>query len=609
MEEHENNGAPDQAPDLPFSTKAGIFVGTVLPACAVDVLAHWGVTGLALGGFTAFALAKTSPQVYAQMRKHWKMLPAQAVPMWNAPQRRSLWDRLTNHYPEPKDFSSQETQPMTERLGPEEQEREDEFREEPLDEPEETEPSPTFAGLASSSRFLFSQVLTRFTPTLDRLFLALLPDGTPVYCAAKDLCHVALAGATGGGKSSILRLLLCQLCASGASVLLLNPHYTRYDREADPAEDWTPFEPFLVHDPMECRRYEVIRFYLKQVAMELLPKRLEKYAHSQSLGKPYFLAVEELPAIVAEIKEAPEYLARILREGRKVGIFLVTVATDFLVSTIAPGSGGGAVRDCYRTAYYVGGDGTTAKVLLDQSLAALAKVEGELGQGMALLRSSRVPLVRQACLVRVPYVDNRALYRLLGPSRYTPSLEHASAFLSPQATPSREPALEAVQPIRRPPIAPIAAPFPPSPLTQTDGTGPGTAGPRPVPVRLQQLVQVYEPGMSLTWLAGQLGVSEEKAYAWLREAKARGLLKEKTHQPGQHSHEAIHAPAQPEQHSFSPETHLSPDERRVLEAYRNGAKTGMAIKSVTGIAGTRVNECLHKLGPVLGLIDWQPRQK
>ena len=46
-----------------------------------------------------------------------------------------------------------------------------------------------------------------------------------------------------------LPFLTSQLCKAGAQVLLLNPHYTRYD--LDRQEDWTPFEPYLVSDPMK----------------------------------------------------------------------------------------------------------------------------------------------------------------------------------------------------------------------------------------------------------------------------------------------------------------------------------------------------------------------
>jgi hypothetical protein len=451
--------------------------------------------------------------------------------------------------------------------------------------------------LPISSHFTLSQVLTRFQPSLDRLFLGVLPDGTPLYCAAKDLCHVALAGATGGGKSSILRLLLAQLCAAGASVLLLNPHYTRFDREAEPPEDWTPFEPFLLHDPMECRRYEVIEFYLKQIATELLPNRLDKYAHSEPLGKPYFLAIEELPAIVARIKHAPDYLAQIVREGRKVGIFLITVAQDFLVSTIAPG-GGGAVRDCYRTAYYVGGDATTARILLDKAARLLP--EAELGQGTVLLRCQKVPLVKEARVVLVPYVDNRALYRLLGPSRYVPAA-------APRWQPAEEVPLEQLRPEqvlrqrqgqeyeqqrRNAPLLQRESP-PAPPVFPT----PAPMGPRAVPARLQQVAQVYEPGMPLARLAERLGVSEEKALVWLREARARGLLIGRERQPPQQesTREPYPVAIAPTIQGPEPQRQQPGLLERAVAAYRAGARSQSKLASALGISAWEARLLMPKV--------------
>src|SRR5579859_6863924 len=239
-------------------------------------------------------------------------------------------------------------------------------------------------------------------------------EGSDLTCSARDLCHVAIAGPTGGGKTSIIRLLLAQLCAARVQVVLLNPHYTRYDLEYD--EDWTPFEPYLLHDPMACRDYEVIGRSLKSAAKDLIPKRLERRAHSQPVGKPYFLIIDELPSIIREVSAAPEYLRIILEEGRKVGVFLISAAHNFLVKTIAPKVGGGSIRNCYRTAYYLGGDPTTARTLLD--LPSTLIPENELGKGVVMLRS--VP-TRKAMQVRVPYVDNGSLYRLLGPSTYQAS--------------------------------------------------------------------------------------------------------------------------------------------------------------------------------------------
>lgn len=266
----------------------------------------------------------------------------------------------------------------------------------------------------SAGMFTFSQVLRGFQPSLAQIYLATLEDGSTAYSPAKGLCHVALAGSTGNGKSSIIRLLMAQLCKAGACVVLLNPHYTRYDLDAQ--EDWTPYEPYLEYSPMECRKYEVIESILERAATVILPKRLDAYAESRPIGKPYFLVLDELPAIMAHIKDAPEYLAAILREGRKVGIFVICASQDFLVKTLK--LDGGAMRDCYRTAFYVGGDSTTARVLLDLTGAI---DESELGQGVVKLRCKQT---KQAVTARVPYVDNNSLYRLLGPSTYKASTRY-----------------------------------------------------------------------------------------------------------------------------------------------------------------------------------------
>ena len=93
-----------------------------------------------------------------------------------------------------------------------------------------------------------------------------------------------------------------------------------------------------------------------------------------------------------------------LREGRKVNLFLVGAAQDFLVKSVG---GTGAVRDCYRTAFYVGGDQTSARVLLDVK----GRVDdGQLGRGLAMLRSKATPTAQ---VVRVPLASNGTLARLL----------------------------------------------------------------------------------------------------------------------------------------------------------------------------------------------------
>ncbi len=246
-----------------------------------------------------------------------------------------------------------------------------------------------------------ADLTVNWRPSVQSITLAVGPGGQPYRVHAKDLCHVALAGATGGGKSNIMRLLLAQLVSAGAHVVLADPHYTPLDAES--GDDWRPIAQRLHMAP--AVKASDIQHMLAWLAADELPQRLERRYKGQPIGAPLFLAIDELPSIVKDIPEAPEHMGRLLREARKVGIFIIGAAQDFLVKTIG---GAGAVRDCYRTSYYVGGDAQTARVLLDVQ----GRVDdGQLGQGLAMLRSKVTPT---ASLVRVPLASNAAIYGLLG---------------------------------------------------------------------------------------------------------------------------------------------------------------------------------------------------
>ncbi len=257
-----------------------------------------------------------------------------------------------------------------------------------------------------------SELVQTWRPSVDSITLAVGPGGVPYRVHARELCHVALAGATGGGKSNIMRLLLAQLTAAGAKVVLADPHFTPYDPES--GDDWRPIAQRLHMAP--AVKAADIRHMLAWMATDELPQRLERRYKGQHVGAPLFLAIDELPSIAKDVPEAPEHLGRLLREARKVNIFVIGAAQDFLVKTIG---GAGAVRDCYRTAFYVGGDAQTARVLLDVRGSV---DDGQLGQGLAMLRCKVTP---QAALVRVPYASNEAISRLLDGSEtaYGPTID------------------------------------------------------------------------------------------------------------------------------------------------------------------------------------------
>jgi hypothetical protein len=309
----------------PMKQSATFAGSTLVTMGLVDVLAHLGPTGLLVGGLASYVAWKHGPELYEYVRGKLPSSPCPSEPAEEpvlgarpepgarhpGERGRSLLDRALGRFPKEQATDEQDEDVSEEEAYLSLKEAREEVMFELDGEDHLLRPSP------SRGVFLFSSVLERFHPTLDRIFLARTATGLDLFCTARDLCHVALAGTTNGGKSSILRMLVLQLCRIGVRVLLLNPHYTRYDLDMD--EDWTPFEPYLVYPPMECRKYEVIAHYLKSTAKDLIPKRLERRAHSQPVGKPYFIVIDELPSIVREIDAAPDYLRVILEEGRKVG--------------------------------------------------------------------------------------------------------------------------------------------------------------------------------------------------------------------------------------------------------------------------------------------------
>jgi hypothetical protein len=246
------------------------------------------------------------------------------------------------------------------------------------------------------------QVLDTFQPSAERILLGMGPGGAPVTVGVRSLCHVALCGATGGGKSNLLRLLLPQLQAIGARVVLADPHYAPIDAET--GEDWRGIAARLHLAPaVKPAEIDDLLAWL----LDELDRRLERRNQGEKPGAPVFLALDELPIIIKEVPDVSERLGRVLREGRKVHLLVVGAAQDFLTKTLGTS---GAVRDCYRTAYYLGGDEVSARVLLDMQ----GRVDdGTLGAGVALVRSvATTPAQR----VRVPLASNAAVARLLGDS-------------------------------------------------------------------------------------------------------------------------------------------------------------------------------------------------
>lgn len=277
------------------------------------------------------------------------------------------------------------------------------------DEDDDEFPAP---GLGTSrEKFTLSKLLeSGFVPSLNRICIGRSLDGSLITVAAKDLCHVALPGATRHGKSSVIRLIMAQLCYVGADVLMLNPHYMRYDQEHN--EDWTPYEQFLKRSPLDCAQMNAIKILLEWMSETLLKKRIAQCANGGKPGKPYFIVLDELPSIISEIKDASKWLGKLLRQGAKYNIFLIVASQDMSVKTLGL-EGEGSVRKCFLTTVYVGGDPITATQLLNMPANKMA--ENQLGKGAVWIKCAAT---EEPVRAQVPYTDNEGLYSLLGPSTF-----------------------------------------------------------------------------------------------------------------------------------------------------------------------------------------------
>lgn len=131
--------------------------------------------------------------------------------------------------------------------------------------------------------------------------------------------HVLIAGPTNAGKSTAMREVLR---TRGGNVVVLDPHYSA-------EEGWG-----AARVVGGGRDYEAIRDYMDEMG-RMLRERYEARAGGQTSFDPLTVAVDEMPAIVDAVGRDIEKMWRQwLREGRKVGLFLVLSTQSMRVKTL-----------------------------------------------------------------------------------------------------------------------------------------------------------------------------------------------------------------------------------------------------------------------------------
>ena len=100
----------DQHP-VPLTQTFGYGAGTFLTVGVIDLLAHWGPTGLVIGGIAAYVVARHGPELTSQVREALPSPPA-GQPEIEEPRqhgKRSFMDRALGRHPEGKPAAAEAT--------------------------------------------------------------------------------------------------------------------------------------------------------------------------------------------------------------------------------------------------------------------------------------------------------------------------------------------------------------------------------------------------------------------------------------------------------------------------------------------------------------------
>ena len=242
-----------------------------------------------------------------------------------------------------------------------------------------------------------------FKPSRESILLMNTINGYATEKISK-LHYIGLGGSSGRGKTNTTRLITSQLLACGAKVYMVNPNFAPIKHNGNRLEDWRPIAAKL-QEPVARNADDIER--LLNHFMKTFEERREREQLTPKRGTDLFLVLGEWPVIVEECPDAVKIIGRLLRQARQYGIHVIAEFQDALIETIKGNSG---TRANYGTAYFFGGDTTTAKTLL--SLPDGVKIDNTgLGdKGAVYLKS----FSSQAVPGRVPFFSNKALYMLLG---------------------------------------------------------------------------------------------------------------------------------------------------------------------------------------------------
>ncbi len=176
-------------------------------------------------------------------------------------------------------------------------------------------PQPTIDVTPSVDVPSFAQLLDRGLIAPDRPLILGYTNSGMLTGSWRDLYSSAIAGLTGSGKTSTLRLLACQSAVLGARFVVIDPHADAGDESL--AATLGPLHASMLCEPADTERS--IRD-----AANLVRMRLDARLRGDKDRTPLLLCIDEFtrlmrsPALAAELTGLVEAIGQ---EGRKVGIF------------------------------------------------------------------------------------------------------------------------------------------------------------------------------------------------------------------------------------------------------------------------------------------------
>jgi hypothetical protein len=297
MDEEQQQEHPSDLPAKPARTPAErllqmkVFGLGLLSAGGIDLLIHQGWPGLAIGSAAAFILAKSSPDIYAQLKEELPWNEVMEALNRREPGSRSLKDRLLGrHYDDEQPQVEAEARDEAEPEAP------------PQVESESDEKLPQAP--------LFHQMCHLIKP--GRLVLCWTLRG-PLYGAITDLLSMVIIGLPGRGKTTALMYYVAMLLAAGAEVYVWDPHSSMNElagiarlHYSDDLEEMSESVPGLF-DELEERR--------------LLWKT------SKQVKRPLLLLVDELPVIgqyaMKHNKAMLDLIEKFVLEARKWNCYFI----------------------------------------------------------------------------------------------------------------------------------------------------------------------------------------------------------------------------------------------------------------------------------------------